>query len=119
MNLFHVVEKVFLRLSVVPGLGFLHEYVHEMETRKTERQQVVSKYRSYVQAVRGAASVTSEAAHGTGEHGSAKHGPAKRGPAQDGPAQDVSAQHAKDLREDCEDENDEDEDYDDFESYML
>jgi hypothetical protein len=53
-----------VKLSVIPGLGFLASYVTEFRGHTTKIQQKVGAYRGYVQAVRGAGADVAEAGRG-------------------------------------------------------
>ena len=114
MSLFHLIEGVFVRLSVVPGLGFLHEYVHEMETHHTRRDQTVAKYRGYVQAIRGAGHDIAHGGHG--EHDEHAED-SSRGHSRHG-ASSGQGQQVKEDNFDDDSSNNYYEEDDDFESYL-
>jgi hypothetical protein len=65
MNLFSVIEKVMLKLSDIPGLRFLGEYVHDFHSRETKIQQAVSGYQGYVRAAREAGGEVANASRGS------------------------------------------------------
>lgn len=65
MNLFTVIERVMVRLSAIPGLRFLGDYVHDFHSRETKIQQVVSGYKGYVSAAREAGGEVARAARGS------------------------------------------------------
>lgn len=53
-----------LKLSVIPGLGFLASYVSEFHGHTSKIQQKVGAYRGYVRAVRDAGGEVAEAGRG-------------------------------------------------------
>ena len=65
MKLFSLVENVFLKLSGVPGLGFLSGYVREFHARKTTLHYKADLYRGYVSSVREAGGDVVQAARGS------------------------------------------------------
>jgi hypothetical protein len=65
MKLFSLVENVFLKLSGVPGLGFLSGYVTEFHSRKTRLRQTADLYRGYVASVRDAGGEVVQATRGS------------------------------------------------------
>jgi hypothetical protein len=126
MKIFHYLDAIFVRLSVIPGLGFLHDYVEELETQQTRRQQLANTYRGYGRALRDAGKAAKDGGHHGHEEGHDKsdehegHGKrAKRGgpPARPG----RGGQVARKAREKEAESDDLDEDLyedDDFESYL-
>ena len=64
MKLGSVFEGLLLKLSVIPGLGFLASYVSEFRGHTTKIQQRVGAYRGYVRAVRDAGGEVAEAGRG-------------------------------------------------------
>jgi hypothetical protein len=64
MKLVSLVEKVIVRLSVIPGLGFLQSYVQELHGRHTAIEQKIGAYRGYVRAARDAGAEVSQATRG-------------------------------------------------------
>ena len=54
MNLFSIVEGVIIKLSVIPGLRFLHGYVTEIQGRRVQAEQSIQGYVGYVRALRDA-----------------------------------------------------------------
>src|SRR5215207_1486518 len=86
MSILHYLDNIFLRLSVIPGLGFLHDYVHELETQKNRREQMFDTYKGYGRSLREAGEAVRPGGHGHGhgeddDHSGQKaHGkPVKRG----------------------------------------
>jgi hypothetical protein len=65
MNLFSVVENVMVKLSAIPGLRFLGDYVHDFHSRETKIKQVVSGYQGYVSAARDAGGEVANATRGS------------------------------------------------------
>ncbi len=124
MSFFHLIEGVFLKLSIIPGLGFLEEYVHELETSNSRRKQQIEKYRGYGRALRESGSdVRHGGHHGHHDHDEhdehAKHG--KQGKHGDRAGRPGSGGHVHKGHEKEEEPDGLEEDYyedDDFESYL-
>ena len=127
MKILHYLDAIFMRLSIIPGLGFLHEYVHELEVQKGKREQMANTYRGYARSLRDAGEAAKHGGHhgGHDEHGKhdeAKgHGKqAKRGRRGAPPARPGTGGHAARKAPEKED-SDSDVDFyedDDFESYL-
>jgi hypothetical protein len=64
MKLGSVLEGLMLKLSVIPGLGFLASYVTEFRGRTTVIQQKIGAYKGYVRAARDAGADVAEAGRG-------------------------------------------------------
>ena len=64
MRLFSFVETLMVRLSTLPGLGFLSTYVAEYHTRRGKIQHQISAYQGYVRTVRQAGADVAEAGRG-------------------------------------------------------
>lgn len=81
MKILHYLDAIFIKLSVIPGLGFLHGYVEELEIQQQRRQVAADKYRGFASALRDAGGAAVKGGHGHGEHGDheAPEKPAKRG----------------------------------------
>ena len=123
MKIFHYLDAIFIKLSIIPGLGFLHEYVEELEIQQQRRQILAERYGGYASALRDAGKAAKHGGHGHDEHVEHEvHGKsgkkAGRGgrwgrPSRGGPVARPSSK--------IEEEDDLDEDYgedDDFESYL-
>ena len=54
MKILHYLDAIFISLSVIPGLGFLHEYVQELEIQQQDATGAADKYRGYAGALRDA-----------------------------------------------------------------
>ena len=65
MNIFSIVEPIIQRLSSLPGLGFLHNYVMDFHSRKEQIRGQVQRYQGYVSTVRGAGADVAQAARGS------------------------------------------------------
>jgi hypothetical protein len=125
MNILQSLDAIFIRLSVIPGLGFLHDYVHELQTQKHRRRQMVDTYKGYGQALREAGQATRNGGQGEASDHAEQKGrgkPGKRGksarPAAK-PSRGGQVARTKQGKED--DPSDLEEDYyedDDFESYL-
>jgi hypothetical protein len=127
MKILHYLDAIFIRLSVIPGLGFLHEYVEEIEIQVFRRRLLADRYRGYARSLREAGDAAKHGGHGHDDHGG--HGEheghkkgGKRGGAGSHPAHSSSkgqAARPSHEKEDVESDDDyyEDED-DDFESYL-
>jgi hypothetical protein len=123
MKIFHYLDGIFIKLSIIPGLGFLHQYVQELEVQKQRRRTLTDQYRGYAGALREAGQAAKHGGHGHGEHHEpAEHGKApkktKRGgrwgrPAPGGRVARPSPKKEEDV--DVEEDYYED---DDFESYL-
>jgi hypothetical protein len=130
-GLVHMLEAVLIRLSMIPGLGFLYDYLHELETQQLRRRQMVDTYKGYGRALRDAGGAAKHGGHGHGhdheghdehaehaDHG--KHGKrGKSGPPAAKPGRGGQVARAQQGKE--EDPADLEEDYyedDDFESYL-
>jgi hypothetical protein len=129
MKFLHYLDGIFIRLSTIPGLGFLHDYVHELETQKHRRGQLVDTYKGYGRALRDAGGAVRHGGHGHG-HGEAgdqadqkshgkqvNHGKSARPAAKPG----RGGQVARASQGKVDDPSDLEEDYyedDDFESYL-
>jgi hypothetical protein len=115
MGLLNALEPVFIRLSTVPGLGFLHEWVHELQMRKMRREAVISTYKGYVSSIKDAGKEAGRAVRGQGGQGD-------QGGEGDGAGDDRAGGPSDDGRRGREYDDDDDlvEDYedDDFESYL-
>jgi hypothetical protein len=128
MKIFHYLDGIFIKLSVIPGLGFLHDYVEELETQQSRRRQITNTYGGYGRALRDAGGAVKHGGHhGNEEHatgdeheGHGKH--AKRGRRGGPPARPGrGGQVARRAQEKEPKSDDADEDYyedDDFESYL-
>jgi hypothetical protein len=88
MKVVALVEGVIMKLGMIPGLSFLHQYVTELHGRRTAFDQQVDDYKGYVRSARDAAGDVTQAARG-------------------------SKKKEDDVDDDVEEEDD-----DDFESYM-
>jgi hypothetical protein len=64
MKLVSLVEGIILKLSVIPGLGFLQSYVQELHGRQTQIQQRIGAYRGYVRAARDAGAEVAQVGRG-------------------------------------------------------
>ena len=127
MNILHYVDAIFIKLSAIPGLGFLHEYVEELEIQQQRRRILTDQYRGYAGALREAGKAAKDGGHGHGhgghdEHeGHEKHGKkVKRGGRWGRPAP-KGAPKGKVARPSRKEEDEPEEDYyedDDFESYL-
>jgi hypothetical protein len=129
LSIVHMLEAVLVRLSMIPGLGFLYDYLHELETQQLRRRQMVDTYKGYGRALRDAGQQAKQGGHGHGhgDHGGHEeeggHGaPGKRGKsarpaARPGRGGQVarSGQGKEDDPDDLEADYYED---DDFESYL-
>ncbi len=123
MKILHYLDAIFIRLSVIPGLGFLHQYVQELEIQQQRRRVAADKYRGYAGALRGAGEAAKHGGHGHGEHGEHKdHGkPDKktgRGGRSGRPARGGQVARPSPKKQE---DDDLEEDYyedDDFESYL-
>jgi hypothetical protein len=131
MKIIHYLDAIFIKLSIIPGLGFLHEYVEELEIQQQRRRLLTQQYRGYAGALREAGDAAQHGGHGHGghedhgkheEHGG--HGkPAKRGKKSAPPAARPGrgGQVARASQGKEEDPDDLEPDYyedDDFESYL-
>jgi hypothetical protein len=65
MKLFSVIETVMVRLSALPGLGFLSRYVTEYHGHVGKLQHKVSGYQGYVRTVRQAGADVAEVGRGS------------------------------------------------------
>ena len=65
MRLFSAIETVMVRLSALPGLGFLSGYVSEYHSRAGKLQHQVSAYQGYVRTVRQAGADVAEVGRGS------------------------------------------------------
>ena len=65
MKLVSLVEGVILKLSVIPGFGFLQSYVQELHGRKAVIEQRIGSYKGYVRSARDAGSDVAQAACGS------------------------------------------------------
>jgi hypothetical protein len=65
MKLVSLVEGLIIKLSVIPGLGFLSSYVTELHGRKTHMNQMVQMYTGYVRTAREAAGDVNQAVRGS------------------------------------------------------
>jgi hypothetical protein len=124
MKIFHYLDAIFIKLSAIPGLGFLHDYVEELEIQQQRRRIAVDQFRGYGRSLREAGHA---AKHG-GHHGHEEHGEhsghdshnkhnkdAKRGGIAGHSARSEGAHDADEDPEDLEEDYYED---DDFESYL-
>jgi hypothetical protein len=123
MSLLHALEGLFLRLSIIPGFGFLYEYVHELETQHGRRRAIVANYRGYVSTLKDAGKDVKNLGHhgheGHGHEGHSGHDEAESGL---GHGADSSRHGGESSRRghasaDAHD-YDEDDFEDDFESYL-
>jgi hypothetical protein len=125
MNILHYVDAIFIKLSAIPGLGFLHEYVEELEIQQQRRRILTEQYRGYAGALREAGDAAKHGGHGHGGHGHGGHDEhegqgkhskkAGRGGRWGRPA--PGGKVARPSRKE-EDESEEDYEDDDFESYL-
>lgn len=122
MKIFHYLDSIFIKLSVIPGLGFLHEYVEELEIQQQRRRQLTDQYRGYAGALRDAGKSAKGGGHGHGgheDHESHEKPGKKAGRGRWGrPARGAQAARRPAKKEE---EDDLEEDYhedDDFESYL-
>ena len=128
LSIVHMLEAVLVRLSMIPGLGFLYDYLHELESQHLRRQQMVDTYKGYGRALREAGQSAKHGGHGHGhegheaheEHAHGKRGKrGKSGPPTAKPGRGGQVARAHQGKE--EDPSDLEEDYyedDDFESYL-
>jgi hypothetical protein len=65
MKIVSLVEGVIIKLSVIPGLGFLASYVTELHGRKTHANQMIQMYSGYVRSAREAAGDVNQAVRGS------------------------------------------------------
>jgi hypothetical protein len=72
-SIVHMLEAVLTRLSMIPGLGFLYDYLHELESQHLRREQMVDTYKGYGRALREAGQAAKHGGHGHG-HGHEGHG---------------------------------------------
>lgn len=83
LSIVHMLEAVLIRLSAIPGLGFLYDYLHELETQQLRRRQMVDTYKGYGRSLREAGKAAKHGGQGQGhgEHEEPQgHGkPSKRG----------------------------------------
>jgi hypothetical protein len=125
----HMLEAVLVRLSMIPGLGFLYDYLHELESQHLRRRQMVDTYKGYGRALREAGQAAKHGNHGHGHEGHdaheehPRHGKrgkrGKSGPPAAKPGRGGQVARAHQGKE--EDPSDLEEDYyedDDFESYL-
>jgi hypothetical protein len=128
-KIIHMLEAVLVRLSAIPGLGFLYDYLHELETQQIRRRQMVDTYKGYGQSLREAGKAAKHGGHGhghgeEGEHEKHKgHGkPVKRGKsARPAARPGTGGQVARSSEGKEGDPSDLEENYyedDDFESYL-
>jgi ribosomal protein L12E/L44/L45/RPP1/RPP2 len=64
MKLVGLFEGVILKLSVIPGLGFLQSYVTELHGRQTVIQQKIGAYKGYVRAAHDAGADVAQVGRG-------------------------------------------------------
>jgi hypothetical protein len=129
LSIVHMLEAVLVRLSMIPGLGFLYDYLHELETQQIRRRQMVDTYKGYGRSLREAGQAVKHGGHGHG-HGEheeheehqgrgkpGKHGKSARPAARPGRGGQVArtSQGKEDDPSDLEEDYYED---DDFESYL-
>ena len=80
MKILHYFEAIFIKLSIIPGLGFLHDYVEELEIQQQRRRILTQQYRGYAGALREAGDAARHGPHGHGDDDHGNHEePEKRG----------------------------------------
>jgi hypothetical protein len=115
MSLFNTLNAVFLRLSTVPGLGFLYEWVHELEQRRMRRQAIIGTYKGYVSSIKDAGKEAGKAVPGRGGQGNQAGDVDSVGHDRPGgPSEDSRRGRDNDFDDDL----DQDYEDDDFESYL-
>lgn len=128
LSIVHMLEAVLTRLSMIPGLGFLYDYLHELESQHLRRQQMVDTYKGYGRSLREAGKAAKHGGHGHGhghegpeehaDHGKhGQRGKSARPAAKPGRGGQVARAHHGNE----EDPDDLEKDYyedDDFESYL-
>jgi hypothetical protein len=72
-SIIHMLEAVLVRLSVIPGLGFLYDYLHELETQQIRRRQMVDTYKGYGTSLREAGKAAKHGPHGHGHSEEGEH----------------------------------------------
>ncbi len=73
LSIVHMLEAVLIRLSAIPGLGFLYDYLHELETQQTRRRMMVDTYKGYGRSLREAGKAAKHGGHGHGHEGHGGH----------------------------------------------
>jgi len=114
MSLLNAIDAVFIRLSTVPGLGFLHEWVHALQVRKMRREGMIGTYKGYVRSLSDAGSEAKKQMRGPshGDHGGDSDSGGHGRPDESSDDGRKGRQYAND------DDFDEDYEDDDFESYL-